>query len=491
MEDTIITQRRAKAEALRALGHHPYANDFVVTDRASDVHAAHEGTDAPALEANPVRVGYAGRVMAIRTFGKVVFVVVADASGRLQANLFADALPEADWALLDYLDVGDIIGVTGTLMRTRKGELSVKADHLRIVTKSLRPLPEKWHGLQDVATRYRQRYVDLIVNERVRDTFRVRARVVQYIRRFLDDRDYLEVETPMLQAVYGGAAAKPFSTHHNALDLPLFLRIAPELDLKRLVVGGFHRVYEINRCFRNEGISTKHNPEFTTLEFYQAFATYEDLMTLTEELLNGLAIAIHGTDQVTYGEHTLSFARPFRRLSVYEGLTTYAGVPADKVSDRPALLEAAARLGVTKADTRPLGHLQMEVFEAAAEHLLVQPTFVTDFPLEVSPLSRKKDTDPTLVDRFEIYAAGREIGNAFSELNDSDDQRSRFESQVAQRAAGDEEAHPMDDDYVRALEYGMPPTAGEGIGIDRLVMLLTDSPSIRDVILFPLLRPEG
>ncbi|MCA9558735.1 MAG: lysine--tRNA ligase [Myxococcales bacterium] len=491
MEDTIIAQRRAKAARLRELGQHPYANDFAVTHLAADVHAAHAESDAEALEANPVEVAYAGRVMAVRTFGKVVFVVVADTSGRLQANLFKKQLPDADWALLDVLDVGDFVGVVGTLMRTRKGELSVQASRLRILTKSLRPLPEKWHGLTDVATRYRQRYVDLIVNDRVRETFRIRSEAVRYIRRFFDDRRYLEVETPMLQAIYGGAAAKPFNTHHNALDLPLFLRIAPELNLKRLVVGGFHRVYEINRCFRNEGISTQHNPEFTTLEFYQAFATYEDLMALTEELLSGLAQAIHGTTDVTYGEHTLSFARPFRRLSVYDGLVEHAGVPADRVTDRAALLEAAGRLGLTQVDDLPLGYLQMEVFEAAAEHLLVQPTFVTDFPLDVSPLSRKKDADPALVDRFELYAAGREIANAFSELNDPDDQRSRFEAQVAQRAAGDDEAHPMDEDFVRALEYGMPPTAGEGIGIDRLVMLLTDSPSIRDVLFFPLLRPEG
>ena len=491
MEDTLIAQRRAKAEALRGDGIDPYANDFTVTHLATELHAAHGERTDEELTAEPVEVAVGGRVMAVRSFGRVVFVSLADRSGRIQLNLFKKKLPEADWALLEALDIGDIIGAHGRMMVTRKGELSIETHGLRILTKSLRPLPEKWAGLTDVATRYRQRYVDLIVNDEVRETFRLRSRIVSYLRRFFDGRDFLEVETPMLQPLYGGAAARPFSTHHNALDMKLYLRIAPELNLKRLVVGGLHRVYEINRCFRNEGISTRHNPEFTMLEFYQAFATYEDLMALSEELLEGLCRELHGTDTLTIDGNEISFARPFKRLSVHDGLVERAGIPRDQIGDRDALLAAAERLGVRKADQLSLGYLQMEVFEAACEADLIQPTFVTDFPLEVSPLSRKKDADPTLVDRFELYVAGRELSNAFSELNDPDDQRARFEAQVAQRDAGNDEAHPMDEDYVRALEYGMPPTAGQGIGIDRLVMLMTDSPSIRDVIFFPLLRPEA
>lgn len=491
MEDTIIAQRRAKAEAMREGGLHPYANDFRVSHLAADLHREHGEKTEAELDETRVEVAVAGRVMAVRSFGRVVFLAVDDRSGRIQVNLFKKALPADAWALLKLLDVGDIIGAEGPLMVTRAGELSIKAEALCIVTKSLRPLPEKWAGLTDVSVRYRQRYVDLIVNEDVRRVFRQRSEIVRYLRRFLDERDYLEVETPMLQPIYGGAAARPFRTHHNALDMQLYLRIAPELNLKRLVVGGLHRVYEINRCFRNEGVSTRHNPEFTMLEFYEAFATYEDLMALTEEMLEGLCRHLHGTTEIQSGGHDLSFARPFRRLSVFDGIAEYAGVPREAVGDRDALLAAAERLGVKKAETLSLGYLQMEVFEAAAEPALIQPTFVTDFPLEVSPLSRKKDGEPTLVDRFELYVGGRELANAFSELNDPDDQRARFEAQVAQRAAGDEEAHPMDEDYVRALEYGMPPAAGEGIGVDRLAMLMTDSPSIRDVIFFPLLRPEA
>jgi lysyl-tRNA synthetase class 2 len=377
------------------------------------------------------------------------------------------------------------------MMRTQKGELSLKVTSFRVLTKSLRPLPDKWHGLTDTAVRYRQRYVDLIVNSEVRETFKMRSEVLRYLRNFFDGRDYMEVETPMLQSIYGGAAARPFKTHHNALDMPLFMRIAPELNLKRLVVGGFHRVYEINRCFRNEGVSTRHNPEFTSLEFYEAFATYEDLMRLTEELFSGLAMHLHNSTELQWGEHVLSMKAPFRRLSVRDGLAQYAGVPTDKFYDREALLEAAQRLEISKAESMSVGYLQMAVFEEACEAELIQPTFVTDFPLDVSPLSRRKESEPTLVDRFELYVGGQEIANAFSELNDPDDQRGRFEAQVEAREGGDDEAHPMDEDFVRALEYGMPPTAGEGIGVDRLVMLFTNSTSIRDVLFFPLMRPEA
>ena len=492
MEETIISQRRAKADALRALGDDPYANDFRVTHLAATLLTEHADTVAETLEAAAHSVAIAGRVMAIRRMGKVVFLVLLDRSGQLQANLFQNELPELDFVRLEHLDLGDIVGVTGVMMRTRKGELSIRARGFRVLTKSLRPLPEKWHGLTDVAVRYRQRYVDLIVNDEVRRTFQARSRIVSFIRRFFEDRDYLEVETPMLQSIYGGAAARPFTTHHNSLDLKLFLRIAPELNLKRLVVGGLHRVFELNKNFRNEGVSTQHNPEFTALEFYEAFATYEDLMDLTETLLSDLCTHLHGSAVIPYGDHTLSFEKPFRRLSVYQGLVEHAGVAPADVENREALLAAAERLHVAKTDKMPLGYLQMAIFEAAAEHLLIQPTFVTDFPLDVSPLSRKKDANPHLVDRFELYVAGREIANAFSELNDPIDQHERFAAQVAHREAdGDDEAHPMDEDFVRALEFGLPPTAGEGIGIDRLVMLMTNSPSIRDVLFFPLMRPEG
>jgi len=490
VEETIIATRAAKADALRERGENPYANDFEVTHLASDLARDHADHDGDALEAGSYSVAVGGRVMAYRSFGKVVFAVLADRSGRVQVNFFKNALDDGEWGRLDLVDVGDIIGVQGTMMRTRKGELSVQVTSWRVLTKSLRPLPEKWHGLTDVATRYRQRYVDLIVNDEVREVFRIRSRMLSFMRRFFEDRDFLEVETPMLQPIYGGATARPFETHHNSLDMKLFLRVAPELNLKRLVVGGLHRVFEINRCFRNEGVSTQHNPEFTSVEFYWAFATYEDLMRLTEALLSSLCEHLHGTTEIAYGEHTLDFSAPFRRLSVYDGLVEYAGLAADQVGDRAALVEAAHRFNVPKADVLPLGYLQMEVFEAAAEAHLIQPTFVTDFPLAVSPLSRRKDADPDLVDRFELYIGGNELCNAFSELNDPIDQRQRFEDQVAQRDAGDEEAHPMDDDFVRALEYGMPPTAGWGLGVDRLAMLLTNSPSIRDVIFFPLLRPE-
>ena len=490
MEDTLMDQRRRKAAELRELGLNPYANDFEVTDLAAPLHAEYDGLEPEALEEKAVTVQMAGRVRAIRKFGKVRFVAFDDRSGSFQANLFRGELADDDFERLSLLDVGDIMGVTGTLMFTRRGELSIKAKSVRIITKSIRPLPDKWHGLSDVSTRYRQRYVDLMVNPKVRETFRMRSNIVRYIRRFLDDRDYLEVETPMLQAIYGGASARPFKTHHNALDMSLFLRIAPELNLKRLLVGGFHRVYEVNRCFRNEGVSTRHNPEFTMLEFYQAFATYDDLMTLTEEMLSGLCQHLHGAHEVTIDEQVISFEAPFRRLSVYEGLVEYAGIAEESVSDRATLVEAARPYKIKNADKMPIGYLQMEIFEASAEEHLIQPTFVTDFPIAVSPLSRRKEANPDLVDRFELYVAGRELANAFSELNDPEDQYQRFADQVAQRETGDDEAHPMDEDYVRALEYGMPPAAGEGIGIDRLTMLMTGNSSIREVILFPLLRPE-
>lgn len=491
----VINERRAKIEEMRERGENPFANDFKVSHLCAEISTLFVDQSVESLDAlietgEASRFAIAGRLMAKRSFGKVAFGSLRDRSGDLQLSFFRPELAPEMWTAMKRSDLGDIIGCEGVMMRTKAGELSLKVSHFRVLTKSLRPLPDKWHGLTDTATRYRQRYVDLIVTPEARETFKMRSKVLRYLRDFFDGRDYMEVETPMLQPMYGGAAAKPFETHHNALDMKLFMRIAPELNLKRLVVGGFHRVYEINRCFRNEGISTRHNPEFTSLEFYEAFATYEDLMNLTEELISGLAEHLHGTTTLQWGEHELDLSAPFRRLSVRDGLAKYAGVPQDRFYDKEALLEAATRFKIPKADKMPLGYLQMAVFEEACEADLIQPTFVTDFPLDVSPLSRRKESEPSLVDRFELYVGGQEIANAFSELNDPDDQRGRFEAQVAARDSGDDEAHPMDEDFVRALEYAMPPTAGEGIGIDRLVMLLTNNTSIRDVLFFPLLRPE-
>jgi lysyl-tRNA synthetase, class II len=495
-ETKIIEERRAKAEEMRAQGQNPFANDFKVTHVASQLASqfeefSTEELDQSIKEGQAVTFSIAGRLMAKRSFGKVAFGSLRDRSGDLQLSFFKLELSTEIWSSMKKSDLGDIIGCEGMMMRTQKGELSLKVTHFRVLTKSLRPLPDKFHGLTDTATRYRQRYVDLIVTPEARETFKMRSKALKYLREFFDTRDYMEVETPMLQPLYGGAAAKPFETYHNALDMELYMRIAPELNLKRLVVGGFHRVYEINRCFRNEGISTRHNPEFTSLEFYEAFATYEDLMTLTEELISGLAMHLHGKTTLQWGDHELTLSAPFRRLSVRDGLAQYADIPVELFYDRDALLAAAARYKIAKADSMPLGYLQMAVFEEACEADLIQPTFVTDFPLDVSPLSRRKESETSLVDRFELYAGGQEIANAFSELNDPDDQRGRFEAQVSARASGDDEAHPMDEDFIRALEYAMPPTAGEGIGIDRLVMLMTNNTSIRDVLFFPLLRPEN
>jgi lysyl-tRNA synthetase class 2 len=392
---------------------------------------------------------------------------------------------------LSTVDAGDILWVEGTLFVTRTGELTVDAARYRMLAKGIRPLPEKWHGLSDVETRYRQRYVDLIVNEEVREIFRRRARIVSFLRDYLVRRDFLEVETPMMQPVAGGATARPFVTHHNALDMDLYLRIAPELYLKRLLVGGFERVFEINRNFRNEGISTQHNPEFTMLEFYQAYATFEDLMALTEDMLSSLAVAVFGEAKLPYQGDTVDFTPPWERLTVAGAVARYGGVPQERLAEEGFLREMAGRLGIPNAATSPPGNLLTAVFEEVAERKIHGPTFVTEYPIEVSPLSRRNDGRPHLVDRFELIVRGREIANAFSELNDPVDQRGRFEEQLLRRERGDEEAHFMDEDFLRALEYGMPPAAGEGIGIDRLVMLFTDSPSIREVILFPQLRKEG
>ncbi len=485
-----IVVRRKKLQALRERGIDPYPNDFRPDHTTAEVHARLSALgEAELARAAPLSV--AGRVMALRDFGKAGFLQVQDRAGRLQVHARRDRLGDEGFEVYRLLDLGDVIGVAGRPFRTRTGELTLEAAELRLLAKALRPLPEKWHGLQDVETRYRQRYLDLIVNPDARRVFEVRARAVRYLRDFLVARGYLEVETPMMQPIAGGAAARPFVTHHNALDVDLYLRIAPELYLKRLVVGGYERVFELSRVFRNEGVSTRHNPEFTMLEFYQAHATYEDLMALTEEMLVGLAHEVAGGTTLQYGGEAIDLARSWPRRTMAELVSEYASVPAERVLERELLAPLAASRGITVHPNATAGHLLAAVFEAVVEPHLVQPIFVTQFPIELSPLARRNDRDPRFVDRFELFVARHEIANAFSELNDPEDQRGRFEEQLRARAAGDAEAHAMDADYVRALEHGMPPTAGEGIGIDRLVMLLTGATSIREVILFPHLRPEG
>jgi len=432
----------------------------------------------------------AGRIMALRLMGKASFIRVSDASGSFQAYLARDTLGAETYKLVKKLDVGDIVGVTGKPFKTRSGELSILADSLVLLTKSLRPLPEKWHGLSDVETRYRQRYVDLIVNQASREIVVIRSKIIHYLREFLTARDFLEVETPMMQAIPGGATAKPFVTYHHALNRSLYLRIAPELYLKRLLVGGFERVFEINRNFRNEGVSTQHNPEFTMLEFYQAYATYGDLMSLTEEMVSGLAHHILGRFCFAYGDKEVDLTPPWPRTTVQEALLRFKVLSPEEINDRNAVFIRAVEAGLEVHKDESLGKLWMELFEQQVEHRLWGPIFIHKYPVEVSPLARRNDEDPTVTDRFELYICGREMANAFTELTDPIDQRSRFEVQVQAREAGDEEAHFLDEDFVRALEYGMPPSAGEGIGIDRLVMLLTNSQSIREVILFPHMRPE-
>jgi lysyl-tRNA synthetase class 2 len=490
-EHALIAQRRAKLNALRESGN-AFPNDFRRDAIAGELHTEYDHKDHDALEVSPVRVKVAGRLMAKRLMGKASFAQLLDMSGRIQLFLQRDALPEGSYQDFKGWDIGDIVGAEGVLFKTKTGELSVKADSIRLLTKSLRPLPEKFHGLADQETRYRQRYLDLIMNEVSRDTFRMRSRIVQYIRQYLNDRSFLEVETPMMQAIPGGAVARPFTTHHNALDMDLFLRIAPELYLKRLVVGGYERVYEINRNFRNEGLSTRHNPEFTMLEFYQAYADYHDLMDLTEDLLVGLATDLLGTTVVVYQGQRLDFDRPFRRMTVRDSILHFnPGLTPADIDDPDAARKLAAGLGIVLKDSYGLGKIQIEIFEKTVEERLVDPTFITAYPTEVSPLARRNDADPFVSDRFEFFVGGREIANGFSELNDAEDQAERFRRQVEEKAAGDPEAMHYDADYIRALEHGMPPTAGEGIGIDRLVMLFTDSPSIRDVLLFPHMRPEA
>jgi lysyl-tRNA synthetase class 2 len=486
-----VEQRRRKLLGLRQQGINPYPNDFRPENTATQIHAAHHEQSAEELSKVEREYIIAGRVLALRSFGKVAFIKVQDRSGAIQVVVEKNALGEEVFSVFKkFIEVGDIVGASGPPMRTRTGELSVHATKLRLLTKSLRPLPEKWHGLKDVEIRYRRRYLDLTVNREVVGVFMLRARIIRQIRSFLEERGFLEVETPMMHTLAGGAAARPFVTHHNTLDLELFLRVAPELFLKRLLVGGLERVYELNRCFRNEGVSTQHNPEFTMIEFYQAYATYTDLMELTEELICSLADEVKGARKFSYQGQEIELNPPFRRVTVHAALQEALGVSAEVLGDQAAVRKLAEQHQVGVGDDWPPGKVLMALFEEKVEPNLVQPTFVLDFPLEVSPLSRKKEGREDLVDRFELYIAGREIANAFSELNDPDDQRERFRAQMEAKAQGDEEAMPYDEDYVRALEYGLPPAGGEGIGIDRLVMLLTDAASIRDVILFPLLRPE-
>ena len=486
MEDKQFELRKSKLEELRAMGIDPYANGFTPENNAGGLISLYVSKSPEELEEMEQSFSLAGRVVSKRDFGKSAFFHLSDRTGRIQVFIQKNSVPEETYVLFrKLLDVGDFAGVRGNLFKTRTGELTLRVQELFFLTKALRPLPEKWHGLQDVETRYRQRYLDLIANEKTREIFKTRSKVINLVRRFLDERDFLEVETPVLHPIAGGATAKPFITHHNALDMDLYLRIAPELYLKRLVVGGLERVYELGRTFRNEGVSTKHNPEFTMIEFYQAYATYEDLMDLIEELVCYVVENTLGGMQVEYEDKKIDFNRPWKRINIYEALREKFG--SEITEDDQFLFSKADSMGINHNGIK--GKALTEIFETLFEDSLFDPTFVYGFPLDVSPLARKNDNDPDVVDRFELYIYGREIANAFSELNDPIDQKKRFADQVEMKEKGEDEYHEMDNDYVSALEYGMPPTAGAGIGIDRLVMLLTNSSSIREVIFFPHLRP--
>jgi lysyl-tRNA synthetase class 2 len=508
-ESELIRVRREKLQRIVDLGFEPFPTRAETDTTIADVVAGHGSKTAAELEKERPRVRVAGRILLIREFGKTAFLVLSERAARIQIYCRKDTLPEREWELYKNLDAGDWIAAEGVVFRTKTNELSVKAEHIHFLVKALRPLPSKWHGLTDVEQRYRQRYVDLIVNDDVKETFETRAKVIRYIRNWFDTHGFIEVETPMMQPIAGGAAARPFITHHNALDIDLFLRIAPELYLKRLIVGGLSRVYEINRNFRNEGISLRHNPEFTMLEFYQAYADYEELIAETEDLISGVVREVKGAESLTYRGAEISFKRPFERFTMKEAIAHFSGGKIDPASldDHAHLVQLVRKYGQhrpVKADgteapegtpVQPIdqmnhGKLIAELFESVAEEHLVQPTFITHFPVEVSPLSKQSRSDPRYVERFELYIATMEVANAFSELNDPDEQARRFQQQLGERERGDDEAHQMDEDYVTALEYGMPPTGGEGVGIDRLVMVLTDSASIRDVILFPLMRPK-
>jgi lysyl-tRNA synthetase, class II len=492
--DEQVQQRRSNLEELARLGIEIYPRTFERRHTVSELVDRYGGRTHDELEAEPIETVTSGRILAIRSFGKANFLVVSDGHAKVQVYIKQDAVPEQDFKIFKLLDFGDWVGAEGRLFRTKTNELTIFASRLHFLAKCLLPLPEKWHGLTDVETRYRQRYLDLIVNPDSRRVFEVRSRVIAAFREFMTARGYLEVETPMMQPIAGGALARPFVTHHNVLDMDLYLRIAPELYLKRLTVGGFEKVFEINRNFRNEGISTQHNPEFTMMEFYEAYADYHMLMAMTEEMIGTVARQAIGSDQITFGDHQISLAAPFARVSLREAAREAASRRLQRtVSDadlrtREAAARLARELDIAVDPGEGAGTITTHIFEALCEDQLIQPTFVYDFPTEVSPLSKQKPDDPDTVERFELYIGGFEVANAFSELNDPVEQRRRFEAQIRQRARGSLEAHEMDDDYVRALEYGLPPTGGEGVGIDRLAMLLTNSPSIRDVILFPLMR---
>ena len=490
-ENDLIAQRRQDLKELRKTGN-AYTNQFKRDSLALDLHAQHENKSKEELEGESIKVAVAGRMMSRRIMGKASFAHIQDMSGKIQLYVRRDDL--ADGIYNDGFkkwDIGDIIGATGTIMKTNKGELSIHVDSIELLTKSLQPLPEKFHGLTDQEIRYRQRYVDLIMNEETRNTFKIRSRVIEFLRSYLKNENYIEVETPMMHVIPGGATARPFTTHHNSLDMELFLRIAPELYLKRLVVGGFEKVFEINRSFRNEGLSPRHNPEFTMLEFYQAYSDYEDLMDLTEDMMRKLTSNLFDSNQVSYQDETYDLEKPFERMTVFESILKHNKAINDSdLQSLEKIRNVAEKLEVPFEENYGLGKIQIEIFEKTVESKLLSPTFITQFPTEVSPLARKNSDDPFVTDRFEFFIAGREIANGFSELNDPEDQAERFNKQVEEKKAGDAEAMHFDDDYIKALEYGMPPTAGEGIGIDRLVMFLTDSPSIRDVILFPHMRQK-
>ena len=486
-ENKLIAQRRDKLQAKRDSGETAFPNSFRRNAYAQDLQDKYAEHTKEQLAELGDRAAVAGRIM----LNRGAFMVLQDMTGRIQLYVDRKGLPKEKLAEIKTWDLGDIVGIEGTLQRSGKGDLYVNMETAELLTKSLRPLPDKHKGLADMEMRYRQRYVDLIVNDEARETFNKRIKIIKYIRGFLDGRDFQEVETPMMQVIPGGATARPFVTHHNALDMDLFLRIAPELYLKRLVVGGFERVYEINRNFRNEGLSTRHNPEFTMVEFYQAYADYRDLMDLTEEMLRGIAKDVIGNTTIEAEGHTYDFEKPFTRMTVKESILHFNDdITEAELDDLDSARAIAERLGIPLKDSYGLGKVQIEIFEKTAEHRLIQPTFITAYPTEVSPLARRNDDDPFVTDRFEFFVGGREIANGFSELNDAEDQAARFQDQVAEKDAGDDEAMHYDADYIRALEYGLPPTAGEGIGIDRLVMLFTDSASIRDVLLFPHMRPE-
>ena len=489
-ESDILIRRKAKMTELKKQSINLFPNDFKVTHTVKEIKDQITAC-APENIENLRPFATAGRIIAINRFGKSAFLRFRDRSGQLQAYFRKDRVGDESYGLFKQIDIGDFVGLTGGVFQTKTGEWTLLADKLQLVSKATRPLPEKFHGLRDPEKRYRQRYIDLVMNAEIRDIFLKRSQSIKALREFLTGHDFLEVETPMMQPLPGGAVAAPFVTHHNALGIDLFLRIAPELYLKRLVVGGFERVFEINRNFRNEGVSTQHNPEFTMLEFYQAYANYNGLMEMTEEMIGHVARAVLGKTEIIYQGHEIDLGGKWRRMTLASALTQLGGIEAKHLKNVEVLLEIAASHGIHVAETSRIGKVMMKLFDALVEPQLIQPTFITGYPVEVSPLSRRSDTNPELTDRFELFIGGYEIANGFSELNDPEDQRNRFSQQVAERSAGDTEAHVMDEDYIEALEYGMPPTAGEGIGIDRLVMILTDSASIREVILFPHMRPKA